>query len=145
MATIHNFEREIEDESSLPPTPSPLLSSLEARAREAIRRAIGPDAVPKSPEQLELLVTAIENKRDGIFVIPTGGGKSLAWDGTATVEDGCASVVMVPYAPLLDQHLQASLRRGIVAHKYTVSSPPPDDYQILYIQPETGNTTNFKE
>jgi hypothetical protein len=32
METIYNFEQELEDQSSLPPTPSPLLSSLEARA-----------------------------------------------------------------------------------------------------------------
>jgi superfamily II DNA helicase RecQ len=123
-----------------------LRSSLEGRAREGIRRALQDrTAKEKSPEQLELLVIAIANEVDAIVVIGTGGGKSLAWDATALVEPGFASVVMVPYAPLLDQHLETSLARNIVAAKYTVTSRPPDDFQILFIQPETGKTTIFKQ
>jgi uncharacterized membrane protein YgcG len=148
LQSIHEFECELNsgNDSSLPPTPSPLQESLEARAREGIRRALSdPAAVEKSPEQLQLLTTAIHGKKDGVFVIGTGGGKSLAWDVKALVEPEYATVVTVPYAPLLDQHLKTSLSRGIVAAKYTVSSEPPEDYQILYIQPETGKTTTFRE
>jgi superfamily II DNA helicase RecQ len=144
LSTICAFEKEIDNPSSLPPTPSPLPSSIEARARGALRRLFGPEAQPKSPEQLELLEITIQNTIDAFFIIPTGGGKSAAWDGAAVAEPGFASVVMVPYSSLLDQHLQTSLGRGIIAHKYTTSSTPPEEYQILYIQPETGKTLNFK-
>ena len=94
---------------------------------------------------MELLITAIANGVDTIVVIGTGGGKSLAWDATALMEPGFASIVMVPYAPLLDQHLKTSLARGIVAAKYTVGTQPPHNFQILFIQPETGKTTIFKQ
>jgi uncharacterized membrane protein YgcG len=148
LQSIYDFEHELNsgNDSPLPPTPSPLQESLEARAREGIRRALNdPAAVEKSPEQLQLLTTTIHGKKDGVFVIGTGGGKSLAWDGPVLEEPGYACVVTVPYAPLLDQHLKTSLSRNIVAAKYTVSSEPPEDYQILYIQPETGKTTKFRE
>ena len=75
----------------------------------------------------------------------TGGGKSLAWDATALMEPGFTLIVMVPYAPLLDQHLKTSLARGIVVAKYTVGTQPPHNFQILFIQPETGRTTTFKQ
>jgi hypothetical protein len=148
LKSIHAFDHELlaDSDSSLPPTPSPLRSSLEERAREGIRRALrDPTAMEKSPEQLELLVIALANEIDAIVVMGTGGGKSLAWDATALVEPGFASIVMVPYAPLLDQHLKTSLARNIVAAKYTVSSQPPANFQILFIQPETGKTTTFKQ
>jgi superfamily II DNA helicase RecQ len=132
-------------ELSLPPTPSPLKESLDAQALEGIRRALNdPNAVAKSPEQLDLVSTAVEGTSDGVFVICTGGGKSMAWDGPALLEHGHASVVMVPYASLLEQHLQMSLSRGIVAAKCTVGSEPSDDFQVLYIQLETGKTTDSK-
>jgi hypothetical protein len=146
LSSIHEFELDLAAESSLPPTPLPLKESLDARALEGIRRALNdPNAVAKSPEQLDLVSTAIEGTSDGVFIIGTGGGKSMAWDGPPHMEPGYASVVMVPYASLLEQHLQTSLSRGIVAAKYTVGSEPPDDFQVLYIQPETGKTTAFRQ
>jgi len=39
----------------------------------------------------------------------------MAWDGPPHMEPGYASVVMVPYASLLEQHLQRALAGGIVA------------------------------
>jgi hypothetical protein len=146
LPTTPWIRRDVGLDSSLPPTPSPLRESLHARAREGMRRVLNdPNAMEKSPEQLELVSTAIEGKMDGAFVIGTGGGKSMAWDAPALVNYGSAFVVMVPYAPLLEQHLQTSLQRNIVAAKYTVSSNPPDGFQILFIQPETGKTVIFKQ
>jgi superfamily II DNA or RNA helicase len=132
---------------SLPPTPQPTLPILQARAREGIRRALNdPHAKEKSPEQLELLCKALEGQEDVIAIIPTGGGKSLVWDATALVEPGSASVVMVPYKALLDQHLQTSLSRGIIAYKHVAdTTTPPDNFQISYIQPETGRTVKFQQ
>ena len=146
MASIEEFERELDADSSSLPAPFTSQHSLEAQARECIRRVFkDPNAKEKSPEQLQLLCVAIEAKRDAIFVIRTGGGKSLAWDGPVLVKPGTACVVMVPYASLLDQHLATSLSRGIVAFKYTAGSTPPDNFQVLYIQPETGKTDTFRQ
>jgi len=65
-------------------------------------------------------------------------------DGTALVEPGSASAVMVPYASLLHQNLQNSLDKDVITFKYTVSSKPPPDFQVLYFQPESGKMTPFK-
>jgi hypothetical protein len=148
LQSIYEFKRELNSGNNFPllPTPLPLQKFFEAQAREGICKALDdPAAMEKSPEQLQLLTTAIHEKKNGIFIIGTAEEKSLSWDATALVESGYACVITVLYTPLLDQHFKTSLSRNIVAAKYMLSSKIPEDYQILYVQLEAGKTTKFRK
>jgi uncharacterized membrane protein YgcG len=148
VGDIEEFENILVNDSDFS-SPAPLqsrTSTFFSRAREGIRRALNdPDAVERSPEQLELVALALEGEKDVVAVMPTGGGKSMAWDATALADPDHASVVMVPYTLLLEQHLSVSLGRGIIAFKFTGSCTPPDNFQIIYLQPETRKSVAYQQ
>lgn len=128
---------------SAPPTGlSPTLVSL---ARQGIQRIIGPDAKEQSPEQLQLLVDMLDGKGDMLVVIGTGGGKSMAWLVPAVMDPDGASIVVVPFTALLQQHLSNARRHGIICEKWTTASKISGKFQILFLQPESARTTKFKE
>lgn len=133
--------------SSPPGWPQPSQGSmLVAKAREGIRLALGdPKAQEKSPEQLEAIVAALECQEDFILVLRTGGGKSMIWHALAKVEPSSGTIIVEPLIALLEEQLQESLNRGIVAAKYTAGSQPPIGVQNLFIQPETGASATFKK
>jgi hypothetical protein len=148
--SLEAFEELISKDDAEPclrPTPPSALSALQARAREGIRRALkDPFAMEKSPEQLEMICAALDGGEDFVTVIPTGGGKSLVWDATALAKPDFSCAVIVPYTAVLDQHLEKSNSRGIVAYKHVAdTTTPPKDFQIVYMQPETGKTVRLQQ
>jgi hypothetical protein len=101
------------------------------------------EAVETCPQQLWALKLVIRGKRDFILVIRTGGGKSLIWQAWSKLRPRSACIVAVPYVSVLQQHLESSLKKGIVSAQYTAGSDPPPDFQNLFIQPETGACRTF--
>ena len=117
---------------------------LTAMARQGIRRALGDeDATEKSPEQLEAIKEVLRAKKDFSLILPTGGGKSLVWQVVAIQRPKWGSIIVAPYILVLEEQVKSSLAKGIVAAQYTAKSVPPEGFQNLFIQPETGGSKAF--
>jgi hypothetical protein len=117
---------------------------LTAMARQGICKSLDDStAVETCPQQLQAIKLVLQGQVDFSLVIRTGGGKSLAWQVYAILRPKSACVVVVPYVSVLEQHLESCQRKGIVSAKYTTGSDPPKDFQILFIQPETGASRTF--
>ena len=65
-----------------------------------------PDMEFKCAEQQELMETVLHRKKDVIAVLPTGGGKSAAFEVPAAVEEGLQTVVVIPFVALLKDIFQ---------------------------------------
>jgi superfamily II DNA helicase RecQ len=119
---------------------------LVALAKEGIRLVLKDrEAVPKSPEQLEAIVTGLECREDVSVILPTGGGKSMIWQALAMVEPDGASIIIEPLKLLLEEQLQSSKDKGIVAAKYEAGVAVPEDIQNLFVQLETFPSVSFRQ
>ena len=67
----------------------------------------------KSEEQRNLIAAVMERKRDVVAIIPTGGGKSAAFEVPAAVEEGFQTIVIVPFVSLLKDIMQRVQKYGI--------------------------------
>lgn len=126
-------------------TGSSIETAMEAKAREGIKKVLGdPNAQEKSPEQLEALVGCIEKKEDLNVVLGTAGGKSLLWQAMAKLFPEEASIIVVPFRPLLMQHVQKSKSLGIVSFEYRSGCFVPEGFQNIFLQPEVMKGNDFK-
>lgn len=68
----------------------------------------------KSLHQQEMIRAVMENKRNLVCILPTGGGKSLAWEFPAIIEpSGSVTLVICPFISLITHMVLAAKALGI--------------------------------
>ena len=104
-----------------------------------------PTADFKSQEQANLIVHILSCSNDVFGVLPTGGGKSAAWQVTAKVQPDVCAIVVIPYVLPLSDQLQSNIDKGIPSWKYRVNVELPLGTQHVFCQPEQYVTTEFQK
>lgn len=93
-------------------------AELEADAVAGLKHMIGPAATWSSPYQHLLVLLVLSEHQDFIGVLPTGAGKSLAWNIYAWIKrKSSVIVVVIPNKSLLEEQLRRSTSKGIQAQK----------------------------
>lgn len=119
--------------------PHPLTRSIDylAGLRQILRN---PKATFKSPQQAEMVRIAMEATQNAIVVLPTGGGKSLAWNFPSQIEGGTGTtVVFTPFVALMadmvriakENRVFHSIWRSSDPSEWVPSSVPDDVVRIL--------------
>lgn len=67
----------------------------------------------RSKEQEEMVRIALKAEENALIVLPTGGGKSMAWLLAGKTMDTSASIVMIPNKSLLEDQVQEAERFDI--------------------------------
>ncbi len=103
----------------------------------------------------ERIIAAILSGRDGLVVMPTGGGKSLCYQLPALIMDG-VTVVISPLIALMKDQVDALEARGIPATMINSAIPLSEqwdrtqrmkngDYRLVYIAPERFRNETFTQ
>ncbi len=124
--------------------PAPLaLDDLLSAVRAAVRATFGFHAL--RPMQEEAIRVALAG-RDGLVVLPTGGGKSLCYQAPALVRGGLTLVVS-PLISLMQDQVDLLLANGIAAAMLTSAQEDGEraevlarlargDFRLLFASPE---------
>jgi superfamily II DNA helicase RecQ len=136
------------DPSPSLPTSSPSVDSYSVFATHALQglRTLfdNPAAEFKSRQQQDLIIHILSSSADVFGILPTGGGKSAAWQVTAKVRPDVAAIVVIPYVlPLADQ-LQSNLDKGIPSWKFNGNLDLPIGTQHVFCQPEQYISPEFQ-
>ncbi len=101
----------------------------------------------KSPQQAQLLWHTIRGHHHFLAVLPTGGGKSIAWEVPArTTEPDKLAIVVIPYVAILKDMLRRSQALGIHCMQWIASGKGKssiDNMQILFVAMESAGTDAF--
>jgi hypothetical protein len=98
----------------------------------------------KSPHQREIVEHSLERKRNFVGILPTGGGKSLAWLIPAISEETGVTVVVIPNKALLNDMLRKTKDLGIPVCKWTASKTHIGDTRLVYIALESVTSVTFQ-
>lgn len=103
-----------------------------------------PSAQFKSKEQRELVESVVAG-RTTVAILPTGSGKSLAFE-LPPIFTGQVTIVGIPYKVIISQALQNSLDRGVDAKLWYLKTPRTIGETRLIIVPyDTLFNTTFLE
>ncbi len=105
------------------------------------------------PLQEEIIKSVVEDRKDVLGLLPTGGGKSVIFQIPALIDDGLC-LVITPLIALMKDQLENLNKRGIkAAAVYTGMSKEEIDitlnnavynaYKFLYLSPERIETKLF--
>lgn len=122
-------------------------SPEETKEQFAIRSALhwlrvtlkDPTATYRSPEQQELIENTFGACDNIVAVIPTGGGKSLAWEVVVQSETNTHTVVFTPFLSLIRDQLRRAEALGIKAMHWKAHNIVSDDTQLVFLSWETCN------
>jgi Superfamily II DNA helicase len=98
----------------------------------------------KSPQQREIVEQSLERKRNFFGILPTGGGKSLAWLIPAISEETGVTVVVIPNKALLNDMLRKTQDLEIPACKWTASNTHISNARLVYIALESVTSVTFQ-
>ncbi|GJN70068.1 hypothetical protein PLICBS_004120 [Purpureocillium lilacinum] len=95
----------------------------ETESLAGLRKLLGPDATWRSEKQAECMRANMEllNGQSAINVLSTGAGKSILFMLPAMLADGGTSIVVVPFASLVDDLLTRALAIGVDCIQFTTS------------------------
>jgi len=129
-------------------TPSPSPPVANQQTIDMIRSAIrtlrkDPTAKEKSRQQLEALLSIISVQKDLLITMKTGGGKSLLWMVPSELDKKGKSIVVCPFAVLLDEQYTKTAATGLRCHHYGHSKDVPNNVQILFVQVEHCASSSF--
>ena len=101
----------------------------------------------KSQEQYELVKAVLEAKSDILAIIPTGGGKSAAFEVPAKVEDAKQTIVVAPFVSLMEDILERTKQLGVNSILWRSGDPWPSVHKaaLLIVVSETAASKGFKE
>ena len=99
----------------------------------------------KSPQQREIVEHSLTRECNFFGILPTGGGKSLAWLIPAISNEEGVSVVVIPNRALLNDMLRKTQDMGISACRWTASNPSIGGARIVYIALESVTCVKFQE
>ncbi|KZS99488.1 uncharacterized protein LAESUDRAFT_667911, partial [Laetiporus sulphureus 93-53] len=98
----------------------------------------------KSTEQLKLLHYVLQAECHIVAVLPTGGGKSLAWEVPSMLkEKKTITVILIPFLPLIHDMLRRAQQKGISACKWNPMIPPSNDVRCLFASYECVGSKQF--
>ncbi|EED81164.1 predicted protein, partial [Postia placenta Mad-698-R] len=102
-------------------------------------------AIFKSEAQMQMLFYIIKRDCNLMVVLPTGGGKSLAWEVPGKMaEPKLITIIMIPFLPLIDDQLRRSAASRIVAAKWNSAAPPTNPkLRLLFASYESLATSTF--
>lgn len=120
-------------------------------ARALLKRVYGYDAFRGLQE---VVIADVLAGRDGLAVLPTGGGKSLCYQIPALLRDGCG-IVVSPLIALMADQVDALKQVGVRAERLdssmdfnarsaALSAAERGEMDLLYVSPE-GLGTNLAE
>ncbi len=130
------------------PSPKPLLHT----PAEALRKYFGFDGFLNGQEEV---IADIVSGRDGLVVMPTGGGKSLCFQIPALCFEGI-TLVISPLIALMKDQVDALTERGIPAtlinstlswgeQKERLERIAAGDFKLVYVAPERFRSESFLE
>lgn len=101
----------------------------------------------KSDEQLELIQAALNRREDVIAILPTGGGKSAAFEVPAKMEEGLQTIVIVPFKALLKDIMQRVKKLGINVLWWNsgMNWPSPSKASLVLVIYETALSKTFHQ
>ncbi|KAH9833103.1 uncharacterized protein C8Q71DRAFT_713220, partial [Rhodofomes roseus] len=103
-------------------------------ARDLLRQGLNnPHASFISHAQYELVACSLARDRNVIGILPTGGGKSMCYELPALLYQDQLSIVFVPFVSLIQDQIRRASERGVKAAKFSQSSDPAKDLQILFV------------
>ena len=118
-----------------------------ARARENALKGLriifrNPNAEFKS-EQQERLVTNVLEGFHATAVIPTGGGKSMAFEVPPAVAEA-VTVVILPFKAIIAQVVQTARRRGLNVEQWVSATvQDPTNTRLVVVAVETAINSGF--
>lgn len=146
------LKEQIRSEASATKLPAPPANPTIDDARAVLKRHWGYDDF--RPAQVPCIEAGLSRK-DGLFVLPTGGGKSAIFQVLSLLYDGCCLVIS-PLIALMKDQVDDCARRGIPAT--CVNSHVDDDeiedrflglvkgkYKVFYCAPERMNSVAFRD
>lgn len=122
---------------------------LEAEALDGLHHILGPDATWSSPYQHLLVLLVLSEQQDFIGVLPTGAGKSLAWNIYAWCRRKTRTiVVLIPNKSLLEEQLRRSTSNSIQAQRLSSSvitnwKPVCDTTPLWFVPLETFTSSKW--
>ncbi len=87
----------------------------------------------KSPEQQQLLENILSKHDNILAIIPTGGGKSVAWEATVQAEPNTITIVATPFKSLIIDQLRRAKALNINAMEWTFDTFPEKKTQLVFI------------
>ncbi len=125
--------------------------SPEAKAKEILKQQFGYDAF--RPMQAEIIKAVVEDKKDCLVLMPTGGGKSMTFQIPALINEGI-TIVVSPLIALMKDQVEALKANGISAaflnssqttdeHRYIEDLSLQGTIKLLYVSPEKLVSENF--
>ncbi|HCI91478.1 MAG TPA: recombinase RecQ, partial [Verrucomicrobiales bacterium] len=120
--------------------------------KDMLKRYFGFDGFLDAQEEV---VQKILTGRDGLVVMPTGGGKSLCYQLPAMCLDG-VTLVVSPLIALMKDQVDALLVKGIPATMINSTLDPSEqrerirkmcagEYKLVYVAPERFRGSSFME
>jgi hypothetical protein len=121
--------------------PDPPLSAL-----EGLRKLLQDPSADFKSEAQEQLVNAVLDGRHTLAILPTGGGKSMAFEIPPVVQ-GRLTLVVVPYRLIIAQVVEDARRRGIKAERWVAGTARDTSRtRLVVVAVETIlNNTAFRE
>ena len=125
--------------------------SPEAEAKQILKQQFGYDSF--RPGQAEIIKAVVEDKKDCLVLMPTGGGKSITYQIPALINNGI-TIVISPLIALMKDQVEALRANGIAA-AFLNSSLSPDEQRyiedsvlngsikLLYVSPEKLVSESF--
>ena len=101
----------------------------------------------KSDEQKELIQLVLERTHDVIAVMPTGGGKSAAFEVPAATEVRFQTVVVVPFVSIARDILQRNAKLGIPTCQWNAKMDWPSvrKAKLVLVVYESAASKKFEE
>ncbi len=129
-----------------PPEPKPLVMT----PHQALKRHFGFEGFLEGQEEV---IAEITSGRDGLVVMPTGGGKSLCYQVPALCFGG-VTLVISPLIALMKDQVDALAARGIPATVINSTVPWPEQkerldgmrdgrWKLVYVAPERFRAESF--
>jgi len=103
-----------------------------------------PEARFKSVYQEQLVRYSCDRESYVIAILPTGGGKSLAFELPASYES-CKTIVLSPFISLLDDMVRRGKELKLRVKKWTADNQGTDQDRLLYVPLESYTSKAFKK
>jgi superfamily II DNA helicase RecQ len=131
----------------------PLLSSAEtgaqcmSSAQEFLKKLFPDDACVEfcSEEQRLIVEHSLLCKDNFVGILPTGGGKSLAFLIPALAQPGCINLVVAPNKALMADLMRKTKTLGVPCCKWTSKSQDVGNAAIVFLAMESIISPAFKE
>ncbi|KAI0945186.1 hypothetical protein AcW1_001468 [Taiwanofungus camphoratus] len=122
-----------------------LSAATEAEMLPVLQQAFrDPEMRFKSPEQMELLKRSMARDCNVLTILPTGGGKSIAFEVPAMLEEKL-TVVFVPYVALIADMMRRAAEKGTKSLKWHSGCIVTFDVRLLFVSYESLGTKAFKK